>query len=51
MEKIINQLKEQAGLTEEQALKAVEIIKAYIQSKLPPAMHAMVDNFLRDEEE
>jgi hypothetical protein len=51
MEKIINQLKEQAGLTDEQALKAIDIIKGYIQTKLPPAMHGMVDNFLKDEEE
>lgn len=51
MENIINQLKEKAGLTDEQAVKAIEIIKEYIQSKLPPAMHAMVDNFLRDDQD
>jgi len=50
MENIINRLKDGAGLTDEQAVKAVQIIKEYIQSKLPPAMHVMVDNFLKDEE-
>lgn len=50
MSTIINQLKEKAGLTEEQAIKAVEVVKEYIQSKIPPAMHGMVENFLQDQE-
>lgn len=47
MNELISQLTEQAGLTEEQAHKAVAVIKEYIQSQLPPMMQGMVDNFLK----
>ena len=46
MHDLIKQLKEKAGLTEDQAQKALVTIKEYIQSKLPPVMHGMVDNFM-----
>jgi hypothetical protein len=46
MQELIDQLKSKAGLTEDQAIKAVHTIKEFIQSKLPPMMHGMVDNFL-----
>jgi hypothetical protein len=46
MQELIDQLKSKAGLTEDQAVKAVHTIKEFIQSKLPPMMHGMVDNFL-----
>lgn len=46
MQDLINELKEKAGLTEEQALQSIQTIKEFIQSKLPPMMHGMVDNFL-----
>ena len=46
MQDLIKQLKEKAGLTEDQAQKALVTIKEYIQSKLPPMMHGMVDNFM-----
>lgn len=48
MEQIIKELQEKAGLTEEQAKKALEVMKDFIQSKIPPMMHGMVDNFLKD---
>jgi hypothetical protein len=51
MEQIIKQLEEKAGLTEEQAIKALEVMKDFIQSKIPPMMHGMVENFLKDSEE
>jgi hypothetical protein len=51
MEQIIKQLEEKAGLSPEQAEKALEVIKDYIQSKLPPMMHGMIDNFLKDGED
>lgn len=35
MKEIIELLKEQAGLTEEQALKAINIIKDYAKKKFP----------------
>ena len=35
MEELINQLKEKAGLTEEQAIKAIEAIKDFVKDKFP----------------
>lgn len=46
MEDLVQQLQEKAGLTEDQALKALQTIKDFIQSKLPPMFSGMVDNFL-----
>jgi hypothetical protein len=46
MQDLIEQLKSKAGLNDEQAMKALQTIKEYIQSKLPPGMQGMVDNFL-----
>ena len=46
MEELILELQDKAGLTEEQAHKSLETIKAYIESKLPPMMSGMMDNFL-----
>ncbi len=46
MQDLIEQLKEKAGLTDEQAMKAIETIKEFITSKLPPMMQGMVDNFM-----
>ena len=46
MQELIEQLKTNAGLTDEQAEKTLLTIKDYIKSKLPPMMSGMVDNFL-----
>ena len=46
MQDLIEQLKSKADLTDEQAMKALQTIKEYIQAKLPPAMQGMVDNFI-----
>lgn len=46
MQDLIKQLQDNAGLTEEQAHKSLQTIKEYIQSKLPPMMQGMVDNFM-----
>lgn len=35
MDELIKRLKQQAGLTDEQALKAVEIIKNFTKEKFP----------------
>ncbi len=48
MQQLIDQLKNEVGLTEEQAHKSITTIKEFIQSKLPPMMHEVVDNFLKD---
>jgi nucleoid DNA-binding protein len=47
MNELVNQLTQKAGLTEEQAIKAVDVIKEYIQGQLPPMMQGMVDNFMQ----
>jgi hypothetical protein len=46
MQELVEQLKTKAGLTDEQAMKAVETMKDFIQSKIPPAFSGFVDNFL-----
>lgn len=46
MEDLVKQLQEEAGLTEEQALKSLEVVKNFIQSKVPPMMHPMIENFM-----
>ncbi len=48
MQDLIEQLKSKAGLTDEQAAKAVQTVKEFIQSKLPPMMHGVIDNFMGD---
>lgn len=51
MEDLIKQLQERAGLTEEQATKSIEVLKEYIQSKVPPMMHPMIESFLANNED
>lgn len=46
MQDLIKQLKDNAGLTEDQAIRSLKTIKDYIQSKVPPMMHGLIDNFL-----
>lgn len=48
MEELINKLKEEAGLNDEQALKTIETFKEFIMGKVPPMMHPMIENFLAD---
>jgi hypothetical protein len=45
MEDLIEELKTKAGLTDEQAMKAVATIKDYIQGKVPPMFSGFVDSF------
>ena len=42
---LIKKLVEQAGLTEQQAGKAVEIMKEYVTSKVPPMFSGVVNSF------
>jgi hypothetical protein len=46
MQEIVEQLKTKAGLTEEQAVKALETMSEFIKSKVPPMMHGMIDSFM-----
>lgn len=43
MQELIDQLKEKAGINEEQAVKAIEAVKDFVKSKLPPMIAGNVD--------
>lgn len=45
MQELIEQLKSEAGLTEEQATKAVEIVKGFVMSKVPPMFSGAIEGF------
>ena len=45
MEELIQQITERTGISEEQAMKAVETMKEFISSKVPPMFSGFVDNF------
>ncbi|MFI5196852.1 MAG: hypothetical protein ACHQD8_07160 [Chitinophagales bacterium] len=45
MQYLIAQLKDKAGLTDEQALKAIQVMKNYIQGNVPPMFSGFVDKF------
>jgi hypothetical protein len=45
MQDLVEQLKDKAGLTDAQALKAIETMKDYIQGKVPPMFSGFVDTF------
>jgi len=45
MDDLVQQLKEKAGLTDEQALKAIETMKDFILGKVPPMFSGFVDGF------
>ena len=46
MEDLIKILMEQAGLTEDQARKAVAVMTEYVQDKVPPMLRPTVAKFL-----
>jgi hypothetical protein len=46
MQDLIELIKANAGINDEQALKTLQTIQEYIKAKLPPMMSGMVDNFL-----
>lgn len=45
MQELVNHLKEKVGITEEQAVKAVEAVKDFVKEKFP-MMAGAVDNLL-----
>ncbi len=46
MEDLVQKLVNEAGLTQEQAIKTLEVIKDHIQGMLPPMMHPMIEKFM-----
>jgi hypothetical protein len=45
MEDLIKQLKDKAGLTDEQVVITIQTMKEYIHSKVPPMFSGFVDKF------
>ena len=45
MEDLIQELKDKAGLTNDQALLAIQTMNDYIVSKVPPMFSGFVDQF------
>jgi hypothetical protein len=45
MQDLIAQLKDKAGLTDEQAIKTIRIMKDYITGNVPPMFSGFVDKF------
>ena len=48
MSKLTEQLVQDAGLSNDQATKAVEVITSYLKSKFPKALHDEVDTVMKD---
>lgn len=48
MNELIQQLKDKANLTDEQALQVLRVMKDYIYAKVPPMFTGMVDKYLKD---
>jgi hypothetical protein len=48
MQELIQLMKDKAGLNDEQALKAVEAMKEFLQGKVPPMFSGFVDQFFAD---
>ena len=45
MQDLVQLMKDRAGLTDEQAHKAIEAMKEYLQGKVPPMFSGFVDQF------
>ena len=46
MQELIKKLTDTAGLTEEQAKKAVETVSSYIKDRLPDSFKSQIDNLV-----
>lgn len=51
MQEYIRELQEKAGLTEEQATRAVAVLIEKVKSKIPEPLQGMVENIFADQEE
>ena len=49
MKELVQQLKDTAGLNDEQAVKAIQVMKAFIHAKVPPMFTGFVDNFFAED--
>jgi hypothetical protein len=45
MQELIQQLQEKAGLTTEQAAQAIDVMKEFVKSKVPPFIGSAVDKW------
>ena len=45
MQELIQQLQEKAGLSTEQAIKAISVMREYVKSKVPPFIGDTVDKW------
>ena len=45
MQELINELKSSAGLSDEQAIKAIGIMKGFVMAKVPPMFSGVVESF------
>ena len=45
MDDLLQQLKDNAGITDEQAVKVVATMKDYLMGKVPPMFSGFVENF------
>lgn len=48
MNELLQQLKDKAGLTDEQAANAIKVMKEFVQGKVPPMFSGFVDTFFAD---
>lgn len=46
MDELVKLVVQKAGITEEQARKAIETVAGYVKAKLPPAFAAQVDTVM-----
>lgn len=47
MQELIKLIAEKANISEAQATTALQAVTEYIKGQLPPMMHGMVDNFIK----
>lgn len=51
MQDLVKKLQEEVGLSEEQALQTLNVVKEFIQGKVPPMMHPMIEQFMSAKED
>jgi hypothetical protein len=48
MQELVKLLKEKAGLTDEQAIKTVQVMRQFLDGKVPAMFRGVVDKFFAD---
>jgi hypothetical protein len=48
MNELVKLLKEKAGLTDEQAVKTIQIMRQFLDGKVPAMFRGVVDKFFAD---